>query len=246
MIQEHDQNGKSMITVEIWQNTLRLQTDSRLFSPRQADAGTLAMLGLINLKITDRVLDLGCGYGLVGLAAAKILGPGQVVMVDIDPLAVRLSRQNAILNGFPDIRIIEGDGPAPAKTIAGGKFSLILCNPPYHSDFSVAKRMIEQSCRMLDNGGRLYLVVKRLAWYRNKMAAVFGGVQVQELDGYYVLFSEKKSRPSGTPSKNANAGSMPRKHLKRLLSAASRRSDKKPNGKLAKAKPDQQEKASQS
>lgn len=212
-----------MITVEVWQHKLQLETDSRLFSPRQADAGTLAMLSQVQVKPADRLLDLGCGYGLVGLAAAKVLGPGQVVMVDIDPLAVDLASGNARLNGCAEVRIVLGDGPQAASP---DPFNWILCNPPYHTDFSVARRLIEQSVPLLVEGGQLVLVVKRLPWYQNKMKAVFGGVRVKEIDGYYVLTSEKRlaaPRPSGL--KKANG--VPRKHLKRLQETAGR----KPAGK---------------
>jgi len=212
-----------MINVEVWQHKLQLETDSRLFSPRQADVGTLAMLSQVQVKPAERLLDLGCGYGLVGLAAAKVLGPGQVVMVDNDPLAVALATGNARLNGCSEARIILGDGPQAA---APDRFNWILCNPPYHTDFSVARRLIEQSIPLLVEGGQLVLVVKRLPWYQNKMKAVFGGVRVKEIDGYYVLSSEK--RPAAArPSVLKHVPGVPRKHLKRLQEAAGR----KPAGK---------------
>ncbi|MEA4888809.1 MAG: methyltransferase [Clostridiaceae bacterium] len=181
----------SMIEVEIWHRRLRLETDPRLFSPRQPDLGTLAMLETVTLQSGDQVLDLGCGYGLVGLAAAQIIAPEQVVLVDIDPLAVAAARRNAVVNNCPGVRIYQGDGPAAADA-AEVKYTLILCNPPYHTDFSVARRLIEQSFPRLADGGRLILVVKRLIWYKNKMTSVFGGVHVQMKDGYYILTAEKR------------------------------------------------------
>ncbi|HBP37710.1 MAG TPA: methyltransferase [Clostridiales bacterium] len=216
-----------IIKVDIWQQNLELETDPQLFSPRQADAGTLAMLAQVQLRETDRVLDLGCGYGLVGLAAARVLGPDRVVLVDIDPLAVRLARQNAQRNRCPPVRIVTGDGPAATGP---EQFNLILCNPPYHTDFTVARRFIEQSFSMLDEGGRLFMVVKRLTWYQKKMAGVFGGVQVKPVSGYYVLMSEKRQPALGgkdirTVGSAAGdpAVTTTRKHRKRLLKAAERR-----------------------
>jgi 16S rRNA (guanine1207-N2)-methyltransferase len=207
------------ITVNIWQQVLELETDPVLFSPRQADRGTLAMMSLIELRPGDFVLDLGCGYGLVGLAAAKALSPDQVVMVDNDPLAVLVAGRNAHRNGLDGVRIIGGYGPEAA---APDFFSLIFCNPPYHSDFSVARNLIEQSRERLSDGGRLVLVVKRLNWYQKKMAAVFGGVQVRLVDGYYVLLSEKRARPvkGPDPGKIPSPASTTRKHQKKLDAAA--------------------------
>jgi 16S rRNA (guanine1207-N2)-methyltransferase len=72
-------------------------------------------------------------------------------------------------------------------------FDLILSNPPYHSDYAVAKRFIEKGFNRLKIDGRMALVVKRSLWYENKLRAIFGGVKKTEKDGYTVLISEKRS-----------------------------------------------------
>ena len=204
------------IDIEIWQQTVQLQTAPALFSPRQADRGTLAMLNLVRLQPQDILLDLGCGYGIVGIAAAKVLGTGQVVLIDIDPVAVRTARINARDNGLADLNIICGDGPAATDL----KFSQILCNPPYHTDFSVAKRFIEQGYEHLLPGGRFWLVVKRLEWYKMKMAHVFGGVRVVQADGYYVLMAERRDFDETAKRQITQPDKTTRKHKKRLQSAA--------------------------
>ena len=200
--------------VEIWQNRLKLTTNPALFSPRGPDAGTMALLHQIELMPEDRVLDLGCGYGLVGLAVAKKLGARSVVMVDIDPIAVAAARNNAEQNDCGDVTIVLGDGPAAAVDLT---FSLILCNPPYHTDFSVARRLIEQSYRQLETSGKLCLVVKRLDWYRNKLTGLFGGVTVKVVGAYFVLTAIKRN-----PSTAAQAAEpkkdqkMTKKHARRI------------------------------
>lgn len=219
-------SGLPRIDVMIWNHHLSLETDERLFSPRQPDRGTLAMLQQIELKSDDRLLDLGCGYGLVGLAAAKVLTPGQVCLVDVDPLAVAAAAKNAVANGLGSVRIVIGDGPDAA---APDLFTLILCNPPYHTDFAVAKRLIERSVNRLVPGGRLVLVVKRVDWYRNKMTHVFGGVQVADVDGYSVLVSEKRERlqPLNGLGKSTQSAKTTRKHQKKV--ALSHRHKKAPS-----------------
>ena len=72
-------------------------------------------------------------------------------------------------------------------------FDLILSNPPYQTDFSVAKGFIEKGFNRLKIGGKLYMVTKRRAWYKNKMISVFGGVEIRETDGYYVFIAERRS-----------------------------------------------------
>ncbi len=184
----------------------------------------------MTLNADDRVLDLGCGYGLVGIAAAQIVPPEQVVMVDIDPLAIAAARRNAMLNHCPGVRICQGDGPAAADTADMKNYTLILCNPPYHTDFAVARRLIEQSFPRLADGGRLVMVVKRLIWYKNKMTSVFGGVQVRMKDGYYILTAEKRpasriqdgkpallaDAPPVLPPKRNRPGKTTRKHQKKM------------------------------
>ena len=118
---------------------LMFETCETSFSPMNIDKGTLAMLSHVDFKNTDKVLDLGCGYGVVGIYAAKIIGKQNVVMSDVDRECVELSVKNAELNGVGGIPVFKSDGFA---NINEKDFTLILSNPPYHSDFSVPKHFI--------------------------------------------------------------------------------------------------------
>lgn len=168
---------------------LTLETDPAVFSPGGVDAGTLAMLSTVEFSPQDTVLDLGCGCGVVGILAAKLIGVEQVVLCDIQPEAVGLAKRNAAANGVEALPILQSDG---LDNVPGTGFSLILSNPPYHADFAVPKRFIAQSWQKLAQGGKLIMVTKRLDWYQNRLTAVFGGVRVAEIDGYYVFTAEKR------------------------------------------------------
>ena len=168
---------------------LVLQTNEEVFSPTAVDKGTRAMLSFVEFKEGDKVLDLGCGCGVVGIVAAKQVGAEQVVMCDVSENAVQLSKQNAAANGVDGVTIRRSDG---LKEISETGFTLILSNPPYHTDFAVAKGFIEDGFKKLAVGGRMVMVTKRLDWYRNKLSSVFGGVTVKEKDGYYVFVAEKR------------------------------------------------------
>jgi len=168
---------------------LVLNTNEEVFSPMAVDKGTKAMLSFVEFKEGDRVLDLGCGCGVVGILAAKQIGAGNVVMCDVSENAVQLSKQNAELNGVEGVTIRQSDG---LKEISEKDFTLILSNPPYHTDFAVAKGFIEDGFKKLIIGGKMIMVTKRLDWYRNKLSSVFGGVTVKEKDGYYVFLAEKR------------------------------------------------------
>ena len=179
-----------MITSEFNGVPLKFQTLPGLFSPKALDAGTKAMLSCAQFRPEDKVLDLGCGYGFVGIYAAKLVGGRNVTMIDADKWAVAISRKNARLNNVPDIRIFQSDG---FGNIDDAGYTLILSNPPYQSDFSVAKHFIEKGFNRLAIGGKLIMVTKRRDWYKNKIISVFGGVIIKEIDGYFVFTAERRT-----------------------------------------------------
>ena len=86
----------TMIYANVAGVELQFETAPSLFSPTKLDRGSLAMLSCISFEPTDKVLDLACGYGLVGIYAAKVIGPGRVWMADNDPMLsstlLRISR----------------------------------------------------------------------------------------------------------------------------------------------------------
>jgi 16S rRNA (guanine1207-N2)-methyltransferase len=167
-----------------------LESSGKLFSPGKTDEGTLAMLAEVHLEQGQTLLDLGCGSGVVAIWAAGQLGAGNVSMLDSDPLAVEIAKRNAKANGFEDIRAFRSDGFAdyPLKEL-----DWILSNPPYHSDFSVAKSFIEKGFNRLKQGGRMVMVTKRETWYKNRFIAIFGGVKVARSGDYFVFTAQKRT-----------------------------------------------------
>ena len=185
-----DERGFKLLQVEILGQQVSLETRPGLFSPEHVDRGTLAMLSHVKIASGMRIMDLGCGCGVVGIVAAKIAGEENVFMSDADPMAVATARRNAERNGVSGVHICVSDG---FQSVDASGFDLILSNPPYQTDFSVAKGFIEKGFNRLKIGGKLYMVTKRRAWYKNKMVSVFGGVEIRETDGYYVFIAERRS-----------------------------------------------------
>lgn len=181
--------------------SLTLYAHDSMFSPNAPDKGTLAMLSETEINLGDKVLDLGCGSGIAGIYAAKLIGGKNVVMTDSLEIAAEFAKKNAVLNNVPDITVCCGNG---YENVADRDFTLILSNPPYHTDFSVAKAFIEGGYRRLMFGGRMVMVTKRLDWYKNKLTAVFGGVKVKEADGYYIFTAEKRQGIVKPPLKEKN------------------------------------------
>ena len=179
------------LTVSLGGSTMEFETAAGLFAPAHADRGTLAMLACADLAPGQRVLDLGCGWGLAGVYAALVCGAENVVMTDIDPRAAALARRNARKNGVEGVRVYTGDA---LEAVPDRAFDRILLNPPYQTDFSVAKRLILKSFNRLEIGGKLFMVTKRRTWYLNKLKSVFGGARVQQIDGYFVFEAERRAR----------------------------------------------------
>lgn len=147
------------------------------------------MLKCVELEPEDRVLDLGCGCGVVGIYAAKVVGEANVFMLDHDATAVQFAEANAAANGVPNIEVAHSDG---FRSFRHSEFTKILSNPPYHTDFSVAKHFILKGFNRLVIGGEMWMVTKREKWYRNKLKAAFGGVETFNVDSYVVFRAEKK------------------------------------------------------
>jgi 16S rRNA (guanine1207-N2)-methyltransferase len=169
---------------------VQFETEPGLFSPTKLDRGSLAMLSCISFDPNDKVLDLGCGYGLIGIYAAKVIGAERVWMVDNDQTAVEYAAKNLAVNGVQGVNIVLSDG---FRGLREANFTRIVCNPPYHVDFSVPKHFIEKGFNRLVMGGTMYFVTKRKTWYFNKLRSVFGAARVRELDSYFVFEAVKKS-----------------------------------------------------
>ncbi len=181
---------------------LSFDSDPTCFSPDHVDFGTLAMLSFVEFEAGQKVLDLGCGYGVVGITAAKFTDPGLVYMTDVSETAVTFVRQNALQNGVEGVHVLLGNA---YENLDEAGFDLILSNPPYHTDFSVAKTFIEKGFNRLKLGGRFYMVTKRREWYKNKFIAIFGGVIIREKDGYFVFEAQKRDSRYGTKTKSGRS-----------------------------------------
>lgn len=180
-----------MLEAEVLGKHLVLETRDGLFSPEHIDRGTLAMLAHVEIESGMRVMDLGCGCGIVGIWAAKIVGEENVFMSDVDPKAVETAIRNAERNEVGGVSIALSNG---FDSVEASGFDLILSNPPYQTDFSVAKGFIEKGFNRLKIGGKLYMVTKRREWYKNKLISVFGGVEIRETDGYFVFIAERRGQ----------------------------------------------------
>ena len=186
------QDARRMLHVTLRGFEAAMETSNGVFSGSRLDLGTSVLLRHApELPEHGTFLDLGCGWGLAGVYAALVCGAENVVMTDIDPRAAALARRNARKNGAEGVRVYTGDA---LEAVPDRAFDRILLNPPYQTDFAVAKRLILKSFNRLEIGGKLFMVTKRRTWYFNKLKSVFGGAHVREADGYFVFEAERRAR----------------------------------------------------
>ncbi|HLF79006.1 MAG TPA: methyltransferase [Dehalococcoidia bacterium] len=181
----------TLITERVHGFDLRLETRPGVFSQHEIDTGTRMLIDAMHVSPTARVLDLGCGYGAIGIVAAKLAVRGSVVLIDADIRATRLAQRNLELNGVTNAEVILGDGvhDLPPKS----RFDVIASNPPTHSGREVLDDFVDGAYKLLKPRGTLYLVVNRLLSLRREVERVFGAAQVVEQSKGFVVIKAVKT-----------------------------------------------------
>lgn len=106
---------------------MRFVTTWGLFSPRRVDSGSRLLLDLVETRPEDHCLDLGCGYGVLGLTLARQVPQGHCLLVDKDFVAVEFARRNAVLNGLERVECQLSNG---LQQIRERRFDLVVSNLP--------------------------------------------------------------------------------------------------------------------
>lgn len=138
------------------EQVLSFETDAGVFSRDGIDKGTALLLDALPV-LSGNVLDLGCGWGAVGLSVAKAYVSSRVTLVDINSRAVELCNKNAHRNGV-SVQVMQSDG---FSELLGEKFSFILTNPPIRAGKQVIYDLFAKSADHLLPGGSLYLVIRK-------------------------------------------------------------------------------------
>ncbi len=137
-------------------NALVFTTDAGVFSRDGLDKGTEALLNALPVPMEGRVLDLGCGWGPVGVALGKKYPALEIVMTDINQRAAELARRNLAANGV-QAQVVQGDGFAAVE----GSFDTILTNPPIRAGKAVIYALFREARERLNPGGALYIVIRK-------------------------------------------------------------------------------------
>jgi len=176
---------------------LTLRTDAGVFSRGALDRGTELLIEALDLGPGELILDLGCGYGAIGIAASKLSEGGHVVLTDVNPRAARLAKENLRTNDVANAEVRVGDLYEPVRGMA---FDHILSNPPLRAGRAVVDRIVAEAPAHLLDGGRLWLVARTRQGadaLRKRMADAFGTAQVVRRGSGYKVLSASKA--AGSP-----------------------------------------------
>ena len=168
-------------------------TASGVFSRQRVDLGTRLLIESMLLPKRGCVLDLGCGYGAIGIAAALFQPQSYVVLVDVNARAVWLARQNLQKNLVGNAEVRKGRLYAPVKDMT---FDSVLSNPPVSAGLETVKSMIDEAPVHMRRKGAFQMVVKSKIGSKRLQAVfetAFGNVEVLAREsGYRVLISRKQ------------------------------------------------------
>jgi len=170
-------------------------TDAGVFSRGELDRGTELLLEALEVGPCELILDLGCGYGAIGIVAARLSDGGHVILTDLNERAVGLARGNVAANRITNADVRMGNLYEP---VAGMAFNHIVCNPPIRAGRAVVDRIVAEAPAHLREGGTLWLVARTKQGaesLRTRMAVAFGAADVVKRGGGFKVLRATKRTP---------------------------------------------------
>jgi 16S rRNA (guanine1207-N2)-methyltransferase len=168
-------------------------TASSVFSKKRVDLGTRLLIGAMVLPETGAVLDVGCGYGAVGIAAAAFNPRVRVIMTDVNTRAVRLAKHNIERNKVTNAEVRCGYLYEPVEELT---FNCVLSNPPVSAGMETVKAMIAQAPKVMVSKATFQMVVRSKIGGKtlpSTFKETFGNSAVLAREsGYRVLIAEKQ------------------------------------------------------
>ena len=178
---------------ELKGNSFRFKTDRGVFSKKEVDYGSRLIIETFDAGQGARLfLDVGCGYGPIGLSLAKAYPDATVHMVDVNERAIALAKENAEGNNIGNVEVYESDR---LLGVEEKRFNAILTNPPIRAGKKVVHEILEQSFHHLVEGGELWVVIQKKQGAPSameKMNEVYGQVEIAaKSKGYFILKTVK-------------------------------------------------------
>jgi 16S rRNA (guanine1207-N2)-methyltransferase len=181
-------HDRQVINVTLRGRKFTFATDAGVFSKKGIDFGSQLLIEHMDIPVAAEVLDVGCGYGPIGLAAAHLVKEGVVTMVDINERAVELAVYNAGQNEIHNVNIMQSN---LFEQLGNAKFSRILTNPPIRAGKQVVHQIFEGAAERLLPGGQLWIVIQKKQGAPSAMAkleSLFASVEEVKKDkGYRII-----------------------------------------------------------
>lgn len=170
-------------------------TSNSVFSKKGLDFGSMLLIETVireNANCDGHILDLGCGYGPIGIILGRIIENSQITMVDINERALELAKINAIQNNIENkVRIINSTQFEDIDE----KFYMVVTNPPIRAGKDVVFSFYEKSYNLLNSGGKLYVVIQKkqgAASTKEKINSLFNNCEVlNKKSGYFIFYAIK-------------------------------------------------------
>jgi len=183
---------RRIIEAKLRGKAFKFISDAGVFSKTGVDYGSRVLIDALTLSEDSKVLDVGCGYGPIGLSAACLATKGHVTMLDVNARAVQLAKENATLNHIENVTILESDLFA---AVQGQKFDVVLTNPPIRAGKSTVHAIFEEAAAHLKDGGSLWVVIQKKQGApsaKAKMEELFTSVEEITKDKGYRIFQAIK------------------------------------------------------
>ncbi|WP_100374436.1 class I SAM-dependent methyltransferase [Bacillus sp. FJAT-45037] len=178
---------------ELRQKTFTFISDRGVFSKKEIDFGSRLLIeSFVMPQISGPLLDVGCGYGPIGITVASIEGNREVHMVDVNERALDLAKKNATANQVTNVQVYQSDRLSEVHL---QNFAAILTNPPIRAGKQVVHDIFEQAYDHLVKGGELWVVIQKKQGAPSaleKIKAIYGNVEVvNKKKGYLILCAKK-------------------------------------------------------
>lgn len=164
-------------------------SDHGVFAKNEVDFGSKLLIETFTEPNAEgNLLDLGCGYGPIGIVLADHFSGRAVILADINERAMKLAQENAVENDVKNAGFVESDR---FSNLSNRKFAAIITNPPIRAGKKVVHAMLEESKQALADHGELWIVIQKKQGApsaKEKMQTVFGNVEiVARSKGYYIF-----------------------------------------------------------
>ncbi len=173
--------------------TLRFVSDAGVFAKGCVDFGSRTLIEAMDIPEDAEVLDVGCGYGPIGLTAARLASRGHVMMIDVNSRAVELAKENAAANGVNNVTIAESD---LFSAVGERQFDVVLTNPPIRAGKATVHAIFEGAYERLRSGGSLWVVIQKKQGApsaKEKLESLFAQVEEVTKDKGYRIYKAVKA-----------------------------------------------------